>query len=251
MADRARMIAGNWKMNNGAAATRDFFKELEAWLSTDDAGKRTAAAAKHGKIEIVVAPPFTSITAAVAAKKSEYIGISAQNAYFEPKGAFTGEISLQMLEESGCKYVILGHSERRHVFGETDGHLKKKLDSAFASKLSPIFCVGELLEERESGETEKILERQLSIALGDAKGADVEDKLTIAYEPVWAIGTGKVASNDDAQTACAFVRSFIAEKFGAEAAQKILILYGGSVKHENSGGILAQKDIDGLLIGGA
>ena len=251
MQDRARMIAGNWKMNNGAAATGGFFEKLGSWLSADETGKGAAAAAKSGRIEIVVAPPFTSLAAAVAAKKSEYIWIAAQNAYFEPKGAFTGEISLQMLEEAGCKYVILGHSERRHVFGETDDLLQKKLDSALGSKLLPIFCAGELLEERESGDTERVLERQLSIALANVAAADAAKKLTIAYEPVWAIGTGKVASNDDAQGACSFIRSFIEKKFGQEAAQKIRVLYGGSVKPENSAGILSQKDIDGLLIGGA
>jgi triosephosphate isomerase len=248
---RTKLIAGNWKMNNGASATREFFSKLEAWLSSDETGKKAAKAVHSGDIEIVVAPVFTSLHAAVAARHSELVGISAQNAHFEPNGAFTGEISLQMLEEAGCKYVILGHSERRHVFGESDDLLQKKLAAALGSKLLPIFCVGEILSDRESGHTNDVLKRQLSCAWQNADGAALGKWAVIAYEPVWAIGTGKTASCDDAQSACAFIREFTAEKFGVEKAEKIRILYGGSVKAENSAGILEQKDIDGLLIGGA
>jgi triosephosphate isomerase len=251
MTKRTKMIAGNWKMNNGAEAARGFIIELEAWLSTDETGKKAAGAVNSGDIEIVVAPVFTSIPAAVAAKKSDLISISAQNAHFEPKGAFTGEISLPMLEEAGCKYVILGHSERRHVFGESDELLQKKLAAALGSRLLPIFCVGELLSDRESGKTNDILKKQLSCAWEKLEGAVVGEKVVIAYEPVWAIGTGKTASNDDAENACAFIRELTAENFGIKTAEKIRILYGGSVKADNSAGILGQKDIDGLLIGGA
>jgi triosephosphate isomerase len=251
MTKRTKMIAGNWKMNNGAGAAREFISKLEAWLNSDETGKKAAAAVNSGDIEIVVAPVFTSIPAAVAAKKSGLIGVSAQNAYFEAKGAFTGEISLQMLEEAGCKYVILGHSERRHVFGESDELLQKKLAATLSSWLLPIFCVGELLGDRESGRTNEVLKKQLSCAWQKLEGSAVGEKTVIAYEPVWAIGTGKTASNDDAEKACAFIRELTAENFGVKTAEKIRILYGGSVKPENSGGILSQKDIDGLLIGGA
>jgi triosephosphate isomerase len=252
MADRTKIIAGNWKMNNGIAKTGEFFTKLETWFEADEIGKRAAAAVKTKKIEIVVAPVFTSIAAAsAAAKKSGIFEISAQNAYFEKKGAFTGEVSMEMLEETGCKYVILGHSERRHVFGESDELLQKKLSAALASKMLPIFCVGELLDERESDHTNDVLKKQLTCAWHNAAGDKLAEKLVVAYEPVWAIGTGKTASNDDAQHACAFIRELIAETFGITAAEKIRILYGGSVKAENSAGILEQNDIDGLLIGGA
>jgi triosephosphate isomerase len=245
------MIAGNWKMNNNAAVTGEFVKKLEAWLDSDEVGKKSAAAVKDKKIEIVIAPPFTSIGAAVAAKKGSLISLSAQNAYFEPKGAFTGEISLSMIEETGCKYVILGHSERRHIFGETDELLEKKLAATLATKLLPIFCVGELLEDRESGATNDVLTTQLKRVWKNLKGDVVGEKVVIAYEPVWAIGTGKTASNDDAQKACAFIRDLAASDFGRKTADALRILYGGSAKADNSAGILSQPDIDGLLIGGA
>ncbi|MDR1515347.1 MAG: triose-phosphate isomerase [Synergistaceae bacterium] len=254
MTVRTKIIAGNWKMNNGIAETGEFFTKLETWFGADEIGKKAAAAVRSGKIEIVVAPVLTSIATAVASAKKgckDLVGISAQNAYFEKKGAFTGEVSLGMLEEAGCKYVILGHSERRHVFGESDELLQKKLAAALVSKLLPIFCVGELLSERESGKTNDVLKKQLNRAWLDTDGDLLAEKLAIAYEPVWAIGTGKTASSDDAQNACAFIRELIAETFGINAAEKIRILYGGSVKAENSAGILEQNDIDGLLIGGA
>ena len=251
MTKRTKLIAGNWKMNNGSAETREFFSKLETWLASDEIGKKTAEAARSGDIEIAVAPVFTSIHAAVAARQSELVGISAQNAYFEPNGAFTGEIALRMLEEAGCKYVILGHSERRHVFGESDDLLQKKLAAALSSKLFPIFCVGELLSDRESGRTNEVIKTQLSCAWQNADSAAVGERTVIAYEPVWAIGTGKTASLGDAQNACAFIRELTAECFGIKTAEKVRILYGGSVKAENSAGILAQKDVDGLLIGGA
>ena len=245
------MIAGNWKMHNGRAATSDFFNKLEDWIAGTDSGKRSKEAVDKSAVEIVIAPTFTSIGSAVAAKKSDAIAVSAQNVHFEPKGAFTGEVSISMLEEAGCKYVILGHSERRHVFGESNELLEKKLTAVLSSKLLPIFCVGELLEERESGNMKNVLEKQLGEAWSKLDSAVIGKKVVIAYEPVWAIGTGKTASNDDAQEACEFIRSLAEKKFGKEAADSLRILYGGSVKPDNSAGILSQKDIDGLLIGGA
>jgi triosephosphate isomerase len=248
---RTKIIAGNWKMNNNSAATSDFFNKLEAWLASDDTGKKAASAVKEKKISIVIAPPFTSIAAAVAAKKSDAIEVAAQNAYFEPKGAFTGEITLSMLEEAGCGYVVLGHSERRHIFGESDEILEKKLRAALESKLLPIFCVGELLNEREAGKTNDVLARQLDSAWKSLKGDVVGEKVVIAYEPVWAIGTGKTASDDDAEKACAFIRELATSKFGKKTADALRIQYGGSVKPDNSRSLLSQPDIDGLLIGGA
>jgi triosephosphate isomerase len=248
---RTRMIAGNWKMNNSASATKEFITKLETRFTSDEVGKKAASAVSGKKIEIVIAPTFTSIGAAAAAKKGVIVEISSQNAYFEPKGAFTGEISLSMIEEAGCKYVILGHSERRHIFGETDELLEKKLAATLSSKLLPIFCVGELLEERESGRTNDVLTRQLKSAWKNLEGGVVGEKVVIAYEPVWAIGTGKTASNDDAQKACAFIRTLVSSDFGQKTADALRILYGGSVKADNSAGILDQPDIDGLLIGGA
>ncbi|GHV53786.1 triosephosphate isomerase [Synergistales bacterium] len=248
---RTVMAAGNWKMNNNAAETRAFFGKLESWLASDDTGKRAAAAVKDKKLEIVIAPTFTSIGAAAGSKKSDLIAVSAQNAYFEPKGAFTGEISLPMIEETGCVYVILGHSERRNIFGESDELLEKKLSATLASKLNPIFCVGELIEERTGGKTNDVLTRQLRAAWKNVSASDIASRVVIAYEPVWAIGTGKTASNEDAEDACKFIRGLAEKDFGGDAAQSLRILYGGSVKADNSAGLISQPNIDGFLIGGA
>lgn len=248
---RKKIIAGNWKMNNDAVTSSEFINNMNAWFALPE-GKRAVRAIEAGEVELVVAPPFTSIGAAASARKNaEWISIAAQNAFYEPKGAYTGEISLSMLWEAGCKYVILGHSERRHIFGESLELLQKKLLAALETQILPIFCVGELLEERESGAMEKVLQKQLEGAW-DALTSDVlADMVVIAYEPVWAIGTGRTAENEDADDACAYIRSLVDDKFGPAAAEKVKILYGGSVKPENSAGILAQPNIDGLLIGGA
>lgn len=248
---KAKMIAGNWKMNHGSWASSEFVNKLEEWLDHDFTGQGVAKAARDCKIEIVIAPTFTSLAYAVSARKSNMIEIAAQNAHYESKGAFTGEVSLEMLKEIGCKYVILGHSERRHVFGETDDLLTKKLHATLKSTLLPIFCVGEQLVERETGNMEAVLEKQLASCFETLNGPDMAEKVVIAYEPVWAIGTGKTASNEDAQRACKFIRSLVEKKFGAHISPEIRILYGGSVKPENSAGLLAQPDVDGLLIGGA
>jgi triosephosphate isomerase len=248
---RKKMIAGNWKMNNNQAAAREFVEKLESWFEAEPAGNDAASAAAAGKIEVVIAPPFTSIEAARAAKRSEIIQIAAQNVYHESKGAFTGEVSLPMLEEAGCKYVIIGHSERRHVFHETDEALEKKLVATLESFVLPIFCVGELLEERTSGNTEKVLARQLESAWKSLTGDVAGKMLVIAYEPVWAIGTGQTASDADAEKACEYIRALAHKKFGVSASEPLRILYGGSVKPENSASLLSQNDIDGLLIGGA
>ena len=248
---RKKMIAGNWKMNNNRAATKAFVENLESWFAAEPAGKKAASAAASGKLEVVIAPPFTSIETARAAKKSGLIRIAAQNVYHESKGAFTGEVSLPMLEEAGCKYVIIGHSERRHVFHESDEALEKKLIATLESHVLPIFCVGELLEERASGSTEKVLSRQLGSAWKSLTSDVVGEMMVVAYEPVWAIGTGQTASDADAEKACDYIRTLAYEKFGIAASESLRILYGGSVKPENSASLLSQNDIDGLLIGGA
>jgi triosephosphate isomerase len=245
------MIAGNWKMNNDRQTTRKFIDNIEEWLSSSDAGKKAALAAEAQKIEIVIAPTFTSIETAVTARKSELLQISAQNVYFEPKGAFTGEISLSMLEEAKCKYVILGHSERRHILGESDELLEKKLRASLESNVLPIFCVGELLEDREAGRTNDVLKKQLESAWRDIKGDALGTRVVVAYEPVWAIGTGKTASNEDAQSACEYIRKLAKSDFDQKTAESLRILYGGSVKPDNSAGLINQQDIDGFLIGGA
>jgi triosephosphate isomerase len=245
------MIAGNWKMNNGQAETKAFVESLESWFAKDSSGKKSAEAVKSGKIEVVIAPPFTSIESARAAKTSDIIQIAAQNVYHKQKGAFTGEASLPMLEEAGCKYVIIGHSERRHVFNESNEELEKKLIATLESQVLPIFCVGELLEERQSGNMKKVLSTQLESAWRSLTSDVVGDMVVIAYEPVWAIGTGQTASDADASDACDYIRSLAFDKFGIAASDSLRILYGGSVKPDNSRSLLSQKDIDGLLIGGA
>jgi triosephosphate isomerase len=245
------MIAGNWKMNNGCAAASGFVSELETWLTSDHSGRKSAEAVSSGKMEIVLAPPFTSIGSAIAARNTGLIGIAAQNVHYKHNGAFTGEISLPMLEEAGCKYVIIGHSERRHVFGETDEALEKKLIATLESGVLPIFCVGETLLDRESGNMKKVLSAQLDSAWSSLTSDVIGDMVVVAYEPVWAIGTGRTASDGDAEEACDFIRALAYDKFGITAADSLRILYGGSVKPENSGSLLAQRDIDGLLIGGA
>ncbi|MDR1650666.1 MAG: triose-phosphate isomerase [Synergistaceae bacterium] len=248
---RAKMIAGNWKMNSGAAAAADFVEKLETWFADSPEGRQAASAVREGRVEIVIAPPFTSIASAHAAKKSDLINIAAQNIHHRQKGAFTGEISLPMIEEAGCRYVIIGHSERRHVFKETNEDLEKKLIAALESRVLPIFCIGELLEERESGDTKRVLASQLESAWRSLTSDVVAEMVVIAYEPVWAIGTGKTASDADAEEACDYIRTLACDKFGIAASDSLRILYGGSVKPENSGSLLSQKNIDGLLIGGA
>ena len=248
---RTKMIAGNWKMHHGQSMTGEFVTKLEEWFAEDAAGKSVVQAIADGKIEVVIAPPFTSIQAGVSARQSEAIRIAAQNVHYEQKGAFTGEISPPMLSEAGCQYVIIGHSERRHVFGESHEMLEKKLIATLESKILPIFCVGELLEDHEAGNTEKVLKAQLDSAWHSLTSDVVADMVVIAYEPVWAIGTGKTASDADADKACDYIRTLAYERFGIAASEALRILYGGSVKPENSKGILSQKNIDGLLIGGA
>ncbi|MDR3609755.1 MAG: triose-phosphate isomerase [Ignavibacteriaceae bacterium] len=236
---RRKVIAGNWKMNNDLKETQNLISKLSAGLSNSEVN-----------CDVIVCPPFTSLSEAYALLKDTKIKLGAQNMYFESSGAFTGEISAAMLKSVGCEYVILGHSERRNIFGESDELINSKIKKAITSGLKPIFCVGELLEEREAGIMEEVIKRQVKAGLEGVSSDDMS-KLIIAYEPVWAIGTGKTASPDQAQEVHALIRNLIKEKYGAPVSEKIIIQYGGSVKPDNAKELLSQKDIDGALVGGA
>jgi triosephosphate isomerase (TIM) len=220
------------------AETRTFFKAF----------KPAVAASKH--CEIIVAPPFTAITAAVEAVRGSAIGVAAQNVHWESEGAFTGEISPPMLVEAGCRSVIIGHSERRQYCSETDESVNRKLKAAIGAGLTPIFCVGETLAEREENQTQAVLRRQFEGGLASLTAEDFS-RILMAYEPVWAIGTGRTATPEIATEAHRFIRQLAAMQFSPDAASDIRILYGGSVKPENIRGLMFQPDIDGALVGGA
>jgi triosephosphate isomerase (TIM) len=235
---RRPVIAGNWKMYKTGAETRAFF---EAFLPL-------VSASTH--CDIVVAPPFTAIAAAVEAARGSAIGIAAQNLYWEREGAFTGEISARMLVDAGCSGVIIGHSERRQYFGETDESVHRKTKAALEAGLAPIICVGETLSEREGNLTDSVLRRQFDKGLGALTPAEFS-RILIAYEPVWAIGTGRTATPEMAAEAHRHVRNLAAAQFTPEQASALRILYGGSVKPDNVKGLMAQDGIDGALVGGA
>ena len=235
---RRPLIAGNWKMHKTVPETLAYieaFKPLVAGVDDRD---------------IMLAPPFTALDAAQRALEGTNIALGAQNCHWEEEGAFTGEVSPRMLADLGVTYVILGHSERRHIFGETDEMIRRKLEAALRHELIPILCIGERLEEREAGKTLSVLERQLKEGLKGLSASDLKD-LVVAYEPVWAIGTGKTATPEQAEEAHAFCRKLLAGMFGEEFAERTRILYGGSVKPENVVGLMARPDIDGALVGGA
>jgi triosephosphate isomerase len=234
---RRKLIAGNWKMYKTVA---------EATALVEEIRKGVAGAAG----DALVAPPFTAIAAVVAAAKGSPVAVAAQNMHFEKEGAFTGEVSAPMLVDAGVTHVILGHSERRQYFAETDDGVAKKTKAALAAGLLPISCVGETLAEREAGRTMEVVGRQMDAILA-AVTADEAKKVVIAYEPVWAIGTGKVATPEQAQEVHAFIRSRIAAKHGQPVADVLRILYGGSVKPDNVKGLMALPDVDGALVGGA
>jgi len=237
---RKPIIVANWKMNIGPKEAADFMTSFAGAL-----GNLT------DKADVVVAPPFVSIPAAVAALPSNSaVAISAQNVSEQDNGAFTGEISTMMLKELFVRYVILGHSERRTLYGETDAIINAKIKKCLAANLKPIFCIGETLEERDGGKLEEVLRTQITDGLVGIDGEDVAD-LVIAYEPVWAIGTGRVASAQQAQDAHAFVRSVVKDLYSSEVADRVRIQYGGSMKAENAAELLSQPDIDGGLVGGA
>ena len=237
---RKPIIAANWKMNIGPREAADFLNTFSAKLDnlTDQA-------------DVVIAPPFVSIPAAIDALSSNSaIAIAAQNVSENDNGAFTGETSTMMLKELFVRYVIIGHSERRTLYGESNAIINAKIKQARISNLKPIFCIGETLEEREAGKLEDVLRSQISEGLAGVEEKDMKE-IVIAYEPVWAIGTGVVATVEQAQEAHAFCRSVIAELYSSELADKIRIQYGGSMKAANAAELLAQPDIDGGLVGGA
>lgn len=235
---RKKLIAGNWKMNKTPADGVALVTELVAAL-----GKQT-------DVDVVVCPPFTGLESAAKALDGSTIKLGAQNMHFEANGAFTGEVSAPMLRAIFATHVILGHSERRTLFGEQDAFINKKVIAALKNQLRPILCVGETLAEREAGTTLKVVQTQTEAGL---EGVSKEQAATvvIAYEPVWAIGTGKVATTDQAQEVHAYIRGLLVKLFGDAIAQKVRILYGGSMKPANAPELLSQKDIDGGLIGGA
>jgi len=235
---RKIFIAGNWKMNKTAAETAELASALKASL-----------AQFAGKCEIAVCPTFTSLATAVEILKGSNVKVGAQNIHWADNGAYTGEISGAMLKEIGVEYVIIGHSERRQYFGETDETVNQRIKAALKYGLKPIVCIGETLAERESGVTNTVLEKQIRGAFADISAADM-DAITVAYEPVWAIGTGKTATPEVAQETHAFIRSVLTALYG-DKAQDIVVQYGGSMKPENSGALVSKQDIDGGLIGGA
>ena len=235
---RTPFVAGNWKMHK----TLDVAVALAKGVFE--------AAAKAPGVDVAVCPPSVYLLPVGEALAGGRVALGAQNMYFKPDGAFTGEVSAAMLADVGCEYVILGHSERRHVFGESDELIAKKVLAALDSPLAIILCIGEKLDERKAKETEAVLRRQTLSAL-ESVSAEQMARITLAYEPVWAIGTGVTASPDEAQQAHAFVRGLIVERYDAGIAEALRIQYGGSVKPNNAAELLAQPDVDGALVGGA
>lgn len=239
METKKPLIAANWKMHKTVAESIAFVAEFQE---------------KVGSLEdrdVVVAPPFTALAAVrAAARQGGGLHIAAQNCHWEEKGAFTGEISARMLKDIGCEFVIVGHSERRHLFQETDEMVSKKVTSAYLAGLTPILCVGEMLEERESGKTFEVIARQLDAVAQNLTGEEA-GRLVVAYEPVWAIGTGRTATPEQAQEVHAFIRDRCAASFEKRIAYAVRIVYGGSVKPDNVDALMANRDVDGLLVGGA
>lgn len=236
---RKKVIAGNWKMNNDLEQSASLINGLKDLLKNE-----------KPNCDVIICPPFTSLTESKKLIDGSVIKLGAQNMHFEDSGAFTGEISASMLKSAGCEYVIIGHSERRTLFGDTDKTLNKKLKKALEVGLKPIFCVGELLEERESEITKDVVKTQVEIGLFDVSAEEMKNVI-IAYEPVWAIGTGKTATPEQAQEVHEFIRDLIEILYSKKIADHLVIQYGGSVKPDNAKELLSQKDIDGALVGGA
>jgi triosephosphate isomerase (TIM) len=237
MPERRPYIAGNWKMNKLREEARSYVRDLLPLIEGKDG------------LDVGVCVPFTAIEAAREAARASWLRVLAQNVHEEESGAFTGEVSCAMLNDVGAMGAVIGHSERRQYFGETDRALQRKLPALLAAGLEPILCVGELEDERENGETERRLRHQVQEAF-ESVDADAVARVVIAYEPVWAIGTGKVATPEIAQDACAFIRALVRDKYG-DLADQVRIQYGGSVNDDNARELLGQPDIDGALVGGA
>ncbi len=235
---RRPLIAGNWKMNMTDGETKKFLDKLKSLKNSDN-------------VEVCIISPFTSLKTLTEFLNETEISTGAQNLYYEDNGAFTGEISPIMLKDLGVDYVIIGHSERRTIFKEDDELLNKKIIAALNHNLKPILCCGENLEQRENNIQEKIVENQIRSDLKGISEEELYSKLVIAYEPIWAIGTGKTASSDDAQSMCKFIRNLLTKLYCEELADSVRIQYGGSVKPENVAEIMSKDDIDGALVGGA
>ncbi len=235
---RKLFVAGNWKMNTSVAYSVELAKGLAAQIGAVDS------------VDIAVCPPAVYLAGVCEALKGSNIAVGAQNMYFEDDGAFTGEISTAMVKDVGCKYVILGHSERRHVMGESDEMINTKVLKALSDDVLPMFCIGELLQEREAGKTNDVLRRQVTVGLEGVSRGDMQ-RVTVAYEPVWAIGTGVTASPAQAQEVHAMLRELLGTIYDAGLADAIRIQYGGSVKGSNAAELLGQPDVDGALVGGA
>lgn len=238
MQHRTPLIAGNWKMYKTSSEAMETAAQLI---------KRVADA---DTIDIMIAPPYTALESVAAVIKDSRVSLGAQDLFWETEGAYTGQISAEMLVAAGCRYVIIGHSERRQYFGETDETVNKKIKAALRVDLKPVVCVGETEAEREAGQTFSVLDKQVRMGL-DKYFIDDLTSLVIAYEPVWAIGTGKTATEEQAQEAHQYIRSLVEELYGNTLSDSIRILYGGSVKPENITGLMARPDIDGALVGGA
>ncbi len=236
---RTKIIAGNWKMNKTLSESITLASGIVNGLNNINT-----------KAEVIICPPFTSLETVNSLIKNSKVKLGAQNMHFEDHGAFTGEISAAMLKSVGCEFVILGHSERRHIFMEPDEMINKKIKKALGSNLKPVFCIGETLEERESNSTFKVLETQVRNGLANVTGSELLN-IIIAYEPVWAIGTGKTATPEQAQEVHQFLRNLISQMFSEESSKIVRILYGGSVKPSNAESLLSKEDIDGALVGGA
>lgn len=236
---RKQIIAGNWKMNGTLSETANLINGLKQKIKTNELNR-----------EVVLCPPFTSLILARELLKGTPFKLGAQNVHYETKGAFTGEVSAEMLKETGCDYVITGHSERRTFFREDDALINKKVKHAIAVGLRVILCVGETLEEREKGITEEVVKKQTTGSLRNITGTELEH-IVIAYEPVWAIGTGKTATPQQANDVHEYIRSIIAASYSTVAAEHLIIQYGGSVKSDNAKELLSMPDIDGALVGGA
>ncbi|HCO96412.1 MAG TPA: triose-phosphate isomerase [Phycisphaerales bacterium] len=237
---RKPFVAGNWKMNTDSRSGVELAERIASG-SAQTAGQ---------EVTVAVCPPFVYLQAVAKALSASSIAVGAQDIYFEPKGAFTGEISTSMLKDVGCCYCLCGHSERRHVLGESDELINKKVTAAIAGGLLPILCVGELLEEREASQTNEVVTRQVKEGLAGLSAEKIP-AVTIAYEPVWAIGTGLTATPQQAQEVHDFIRKLLAEMYDEEIAGEIRILYGGSVKPGNAADLMGRQDIDGSLVGGA
>ena len=234
---RKAIIAGNWKMNKTPAEAKVLLEEI-------------LPVAKDADCEVIACVPFVDLSVALEVTKGSNVQIGAENCHWEESGAYTGEISAKMLAEMGVPYVVLGHSERRQYFGETDETVNKRTKAALAAGLKPIVCVGELLWERECNITEEVIARQIKLDLFDVSAEDVL-KTVIAYEPVWAIGTGKTATAEQAEEVCAFIRATLAKLYGQEVADAVTIQYGGSMNDGNAAELLSKTNVDGGLIGGA